>query len=67
MILLNIIFIVGFHFGADGMIWSNIISACVCGTFILWKIQAYKYISFRIPSKSNLRRSDSNFDDRSVF
>lgn len=56
MILLNIIFIVGFHFGADGMIWSNIISACVCGTFILWKIQAYKYISFRIPSKSNLRR-----------
>lgn len=56
MILLNIIFIVGFHFGAEGMIWSNIISACVCGTFILWKIQVYKYISFRIPSKSNLRR-----------
>lgn len=56
IIVLNIIFIVGFHFGAYGMIWSHILSAIICGTFILWKVKAYKYISFHVPSKQNRNR-----------
>lgn len=56
MIVLNIVFVVGFHLGAYGMIWSHIISACVCGTFILWRTKAYKYISFHIPSKISSKK-----------
>ena len=56
MILLNIIFIVGFHLGAYGMIWSHIIAACICGTFILIQTKAYRYISFHIPSKESSKR-----------
>lgn len=50
MIVLNIVFIVVFSLGAYGMIWSNIISACICGTFILWRTRVYKCISLHFPS-----------------
>lgn len=56
MIFLNIVFIVGFHFGAYGMIWSHIISAFLCGTFILCRTKAYRYISFHVPSKGSSKK-----------
>ena len=56
MIVLNIVFVVGCDFGAYGMIWSHIISACICGTYILWRTKAYQYISLRFPSKRNSKK-----------
>ena len=56
LIVLNIIFIVGFHMGAYGMIWSHILSAIICGTYIFLKVEAYKYITIRIPAKDEGKR-----------
>ncbi len=56
MIVLNIIFIVGFHMGAYSMMWSHILSAIICGMYIFWKVKAYRYITIRIPSKAERKR-----------
>ena len=56
LILLNIVFIVGFKLGASGMIWSHVISAVICGTFILIQTKAYRYVSFHVPSKESSKR-----------
>lgn len=56
MIVLNIIFIVGFHMGAYGMIWSHVLSAIICGAYIFLKVGAYKYITIRIPTKNAVKK-----------
>lgn len=56
MIVLNITFIVCFHMGAYGMIWSHILGAIICGTYVFWNVKAYKYITIRIPSKEERKR-----------
>lgn len=56
IIILNILLIVGLQLGARGMMWSHIISAYVCGTYILLKTKIYKYISIHIPSKINVKK-----------
>lgn len=56
MIIMNIIFIVGLHMGAYGMIWSHILSAIICGVYVLGKVKAYKYITIRITSKEERKR-----------
>lgn len=56
MIGLNVIFIVGLHMGAYGMIWSHILSAIICGTYVFLKVRAYKYITIRIPTKDEGKR-----------
>lgn len=56
LVVLNIIYIVGFHMGAYGMIRSHIISPIICGVYIMWRVKAHKYIRVHIPSKEEAKR-----------
>ena len=55
IVVLNIVFLVCFNMGAEGMMWSQIIASTVGGTYVLFATKAYRYIRLRKPSKQEAK------------
>jgi len=56
MVILNVFFITGLRMGAEGMIYSHILSGILGGAYVFWKVKAYRYIALRIPTREELGR-----------
>lgn len=54
-IILNIVFIVGFEFGAYGMLMASLFGNLLCGTYIFVIKKIYKYISIKKWDKKLLK------------
>ena len=54
-VLSNIILIVLFGFGADGMIISMAVANGLCALYLFIKLKLYKYINFKIVDKSLIK------------
>ena len=50
-ILSNIILLVGFNFGADGMIISMAVANGMCSLYLFFRLKMYKYIDFSLINK----------------
>lgn len=55
-VLLNIVFIVGFKWGAYGMLTATLIGNITCSMYILFSKKVYKYISLKSYSKNLLKK-----------
>ncbi|WP_026516936.1 lipopolysaccharide biosynthesis protein [Butyrivibrio sp. MC2021] len=56
MVALNILFVVVFHMGADGMMYAHIIGATICGVYVFFALHIYEYIILRLPEIENIKR-----------
>lgn len=54
-VILNVLLIAVFKFGAYGMLISNLIANILCSIFIFMKLKIYKYISIKKFSKKSLK------------
>lgn len=54
-IILNILFIVSFKWGVEGLLYSTIISNVLIGMYIFIKLKIYNYINFKNFDKSTLK------------
>lgn len=54
-IILNILFIVTFKMGVNGLLYSTIISNVLIGVYVFIKLGIYKYINFKNVEKSTLK------------
>lgn len=55
-VLLNVLFIVGFKWGAYGMLFATLIGNIICIVYILITKKIYKYIEFKAYSKILLKK-----------
>lgn len=55
-VILNVIFIVGFRWGAYGMLTASLIGNIVCSIYIFITKKVYKYIKFKLYSKELLKK-----------
>lgn len=55
-VILNVIFIVGFRWGAYGMLTASLIGNIVCSIYIFITKKVYKYIKFKLFSKELLKK-----------
>lgn len=55
-VILNIVFIVGFKWGAYGMLTASLIGNIVCSIYIFISKRVYKYILFKLYSKELLKK-----------
>ncbi len=56
MIVLNIIFIVCFHFGAYGMMYAHIMGSLICGVYVYISLHIHEYIKISIPELKTIKR-----------
>ena len=56
VVILNILFIVVFHFGAYGMIYAHIIGFVVCGAYVFIALKACDYIEIKMPQIEKTRK-----------
>lgn len=55
-IIFNIIFLVVFNFGANGMLMANMLGQIVCTVYFIFSLKLYKYISIKTFKKKLLRK-----------
>lgn len=55
-VLLNILFIVKFRWGAYGMLTASLISNIICSIYIFFTIKIYKYIQIKAYSRKLLKK-----------
>ena len=55
-VILNVVFIVGFRWGAYGMLTASLIGNIVCSIYIFTSKKVYKYIKFKLFSKVLLKK-----------
>lgn len=55
-VILNVVFIVGFRWGAYGMLTASLIGNIVCSIYIFITKKVYKYIKFKLYSKQLLKK-----------
>ncbi len=55
-VLLNIVFIVGFKWGAYGMLTATLIGNIICSMYIFFTKKIFKYIKLRLYSKKLLKK-----------
>lgn len=55
-IIFNIIFLVVFKFGANGMLMANMLGQVVCAIYFMFSLKLYKYISYNSFKKKLLRK-----------
>lgn len=55
-VILNVVFIVGFRWGAYGMLTASLIGNIVCSIYIFISKKVYKYIKFKLYSKELLKK-----------
>lgn len=51
-VILNVVFIVGFHLGANGMILGSIFGNIVCSLYLICFLKVYKYIKIEAFNKN---------------
>lgn len=56
MIIFNVIFIVGFRFGAYGMLTASLLSNIICIIFIFFRKKIYKYLRIKDYEKDLLKK-----------
>ena len=54
-IISNIILLVGFNFGADGMIISMAVANGLCSLYLFFRLKLYSYIDFKLTDKKLIR------------
>ena len=54
-VILNVLFIVGFKWGAYGMLSATFIANCLCALFVFFRKKIYKYIQIKNYSKERLK------------
>ena len=54
-IISNIILLVGFNFGADGMIISMAVANGMCSLYLFLRLKMYKYIDFKLVDKKLIK------------
>lgn len=55
-IIFNMIFLVAFKFGANGMLMANMLGQVVCATYFVLSLKLYKYISVKAYKKKLLKK-----------
>ena len=55
-VILNVVFIAGFKWGANGMLSANLIGNIICSIYIFFRKKIYKYIEFKDFSKDLLKK-----------
>ena len=55
-ILCNILFLVVFKFGANGMLMANMLGQIMCTIYYIFALKLYKYISYRAFKKNLLKK-----------
>ena len=54
-IISNIILLVGFNFGADGMIISMAVANGLCSLYLFFRLKLYSYIDFKLTDKKLIK------------